>query len=114
MKHFHFPTALMHLLLLLLAGLTLRDWPDFFLGFSVLVLAVHLIWAVRSGRSFLSAHCAGIGLSLLAGSFGWIPTDSGPLGLSGGGFAWFFYCCALLISLLLLVLLHIARRIRKP
>ena len=98
MKHIHFPTLAMHTLLLLLARLTINDYPDFFLGFSVIMLTTHIIWAFKSRRDFHTAHTLGILLHLLVEAFGWMKISSGSFGLGGGEFAWFFYGIALAVS----------------
>ena len=113
MKHIHIPTLAMHALLLLLAQLTINDYHDFFLGFSVLVLAAHLIWAFNSRRDFHTAHTIGVILHLLVEYFGWVKISSGAFGLGGGGFAWFFYGIALAISFAILSILRIVRMIKK-
>lgn len=113
MKHIHLPTLLMHLALLLLARLTISSSPDFFLGCAIVVLILHVGLAVESKRSFSSAHLLGMGLYLLAPTFGLVNPDSGAFGLGGGGFAWFFYGVALAVSFVIISIIDIVRMIRK-
>ena len=109
MKHFHLPTLLTHIFLPLLAHLTINDYPDFFLGLSLFLLTVHLIWAIRSKRSFLLPSCMGMCLYFLACSLGFVETGRGIPGL-GSGFAWFFYGIALAIFTALQGILYLVFR----
>ena len=109
MKRFHFPTLAMHLLLLLLARYTINDYPDFFLGTSILVLIFHIVWAIESRRNFLIAHCMGIFLYRLSEMLGFVQIGSGFFGM-GGDFAWFFYGVALAISFVIHSIIRILRR----
>ena len=111
MKKLHIPTLVMHLLLLLLARLTLRDYPDFFLGCAIVVLILHLGWAIESKGNFLLAHGAGLGLYLLAKPLGLIFTGSGFSGM-GGEFGWLLYGAALAVSLAVHCIVNLIRRLK--
>lgn len=113
MKHIHFPTLAMHILLLLLARLTINHYHDFFLGVSVAVLTAHVIWAFKSKRDFHTSHTLGMILQLFAGYFGWVRISNGAFGLGGGEFAWFFYEIALAVSFVCHSILRIVRMIKK-
>ena len=113
MKRIHFPTLAMHILLLLLARLTISDYPGFFLGCAIVVLILHVGLAIESKHSFLTAHLLGMGLYLLAPTIGLVNPDSGAFGLGGGGFAWFFYGIALAVSFVIICIIDIVRMIRK-
>ena len=106
MKRFHFPTLLLHILLLLLARLTLGDYPDFFLGAAIPLLVIHAVWAACSADDFLPAHCMGLCLYTLSQTFGLLPDSL------GGGFAWFFYGIALAVSFAVLSIIRIVRWFR--
>lgn len=112
MKHIHFPTLAMHFTLLLLARLTINDYPDFFLVVSIAVLTAHIIWAFKSRQSFLYTHCLGMFLHGLSQTFGWVTISNGAFGLGGGGFAWFFYGIALAVSFAVLSILSLVRWIK--
>ena len=103
MKRIHLPTLLMHLALLLLARLTINDYPDFFLGCAIVVLILHVGLAIESKRNFLLSHGIGIGLFRISGGF---------YGM-GSGFGWLFYGVALAVSFAVLSILRIVRMIRK-
>lgn len=109
MKALHLPTLGMHLLLLLLARLTIFNYPDFFLGCAIVVLILHLGWAFASRGNFLLAHAAGLGLYLLAKPLGLISTGTGFYGM-GSEFAWLFYGVALAVSLVIQIILRIIRK----
>ncbi len=111
MKRLHLPTLLMHLLLLLLARLTIGDYPDFFLGCAIVVLILHVGWAIETKQNFLISHCMGIGLYLLAKPLGLVSIGGGFYGM-GSDFGWLFYGVALLVSFALLCLLALFRLIR--
>ena len=112
MKRIHFPTLLMHLLLLLMAGLLLRDYPGFFLGVSILVLLFHAAWSLESKKNLLLAHYLGAGLYLLAQPLGLVTTGGGFYGM-GSGFGWFFYGIALACSLALETVIAVVRFYRS-
>ena len=46
MKRFHFPTLILHILLIVFAALAINDYPDLFLGVSVLLLLAHIAWVI--------------------------------------------------------------------
>lgn len=112
MKRIHLPTLLMHLALLLLARLTINDYPDFFLGCAIVVLILHVGLAIESKRNFLLSHGIGIGLYLLAKPLGLVRISGGFYGM-GSGFGWLFYGVALAVSFAVLSILRIVRIIRK-
>lgn len=109
MKRLHLPTLGMHLLLLLLARLTISNYPDFFLGCAIVVLILHLGWAIESKGNFLLAHIAGLGLYLLARPLGLITIDGRFYGM-GSDFAWLFYGIALAVSLVIQIILRFVRK----
>ena len=106
MKRIHIPTLIMHVLLLALARITIGDYPDFFLGFSILVLILHAGWSMESQRSFLLSHSLGLVLYLLAQPLGFVSAEG-----IGGSFGWLFYGFALICSLVLESVIAIVRRL---
>ena len=113
MKYIHVPTLIIHGLLLVLAGTVIHDYPDFFLGFSILILIFHTGWAIESDRNFLPAHAIGTAVQLLAERLGLLTFAGGFYGM-GSEFGWFFYCIALVFSLAIqLVVALIKARRRK-
>lgn len=112
MKRIHIPTLIMHLLLLLLAMFTIGDYPDFFLGASVLVLIFHAAWALESKKNMLPAHFLGSALYLLAKPLGLITIEGGFWGM-GSDFGWLFYGFALIGSLALETVIAIVRYVRS-
>ena len=106
MKHIHIPTLIMHVLLLALARITVSDYPDFFLGFSIFVLILHGAWSMESQRSFLPARSLGLALYLLAQPLGFVSAEG-----IGGSFGWLFYGFALICSLVLESVIAIVRRL---
>lgn len=110
MKRIHIPTLIMHLLLLALARITLGDYPDFFLGLSILVLILHAGWSLESQRSFLLSHSLGLVLYLLAQPLG-IITFEGGFWSMGSEFSWLFYGIALVCSLVLETVIAVVRRL---
>lgn len=112
MKRIHIPTLIMHFLLILLARFTIGDYPDFFLGFSILVLLIHTGWAIVSKQNLLPAHCLGSSLYLLAEPLGIVTIGSGFWGM-GSDFGWLFYGFALIISLALETVIAIVRFCRS-
>ena len=113
MKQLHFPTLIMHILLIIFAASALNDYPDLFLCISIPVLLFHLIWAFRSKQDFHTAHCIGMILHILAAALGIVKGDSGAFGLDGGGFALFFFNIALGISFAAISLIRIVRYIKQ-
>ena len=113
MKYIHFPTLIMHILLIVFAATALNDYPDLFLCVSIPVLILHLIWAFRSTQDFHTAHCVGMILHILAAALGIVRGDSGAFGLGGGGFALFFFNVALGISFAAISLIRIVRYIKQ-
>lgn len=109
MKRFHFPTLIMHILLMVFAALTLNEYPGFFLGGSLFVLLLHIVWVIKIKGSYSTAHGLGLLLQALAQYLEIIRGDSGAFGLGGGGFALFFYNIALAVSFLLICLIGIIR-----
>lgn len=112
MKYIHVPTLIIHGLLLVLAGTVIHDYPDFFLGFSILILIFHTGWAIESDRNFLPAHAIGTAVQLLAERLGLLSFAGGFYGM-GSSFGWFFYCIALVFSLVLHLLIGIAKASRR-
>lgn len=109
MKHIHFPTLLLHGLLLVLAKLLMNDIPDGFLWAAGMLLVGHLIWSCVSTRSLAVSHLLGCGIQALVFRFGLIEADNGAFGLGGGGFALFFYLIALGGSAVLEAVIGIVR-----
>ena len=109
MKRFHFPTLIMHILLMVFAGLTRNDYPDFFLGVSSLVLLAHIAWVIEIKGHYFTAHALGIALHALVQYLGILRGDSGAFGLGGGGFALFFFNIALAVSFTIICLIGIIR-----
>ena len=98
MKHLHFPTLLMHLILPALAAVTINHYHDGFLLCALIVLTAHALWSARSARNLLPAHLLGTVLQLALFSLDVIEVHSGAFGLGGGEFALFFYQIALALS----------------
>lgn len=113
MKPLHFPTLIMHILLIVFAASALNDYPDLFLCISIPVLLLHLIWGFRSKQDFHTAHCIGMILHILAAGLGIVKGDSGSFGLGGGGFALFIFNIALGISFAAISLIRIVRYIKQ-
>ena len=109
MKRFHFPTLIMHILLIGLAALTIHDYPDFFLCVSILVLLAHIAWVIEIKGHYFAAHGLGILLHALAQYLGIVSGDNGSFGLGGGGFALFFFNIALAVSSAVICLIGIIR-----
>ena len=109
MKHFHFPTLIMHILLILFAVLTLNDYPDLFLGVSLFVLLVHIAWVIEHKSRCLTAHSLGIVLHVLAQHLEIVRVDNGAFGLGGGGLALFFFDIALAVSFAVICIIGIIR-----
>ena len=109
MKRFHFPTLIMHILLIGLAALTLNDYPDFFLGVSILVLLAHIAWVIEIKGHYFTAHGLGILLHALTQYLGIVSGDNGSFGLGGGGFALFFFHIVLAVSFAVICLIGIIR-----
>lgn len=112
MKRIHIPTLIMHLLLLLLAMVTIGDYPDFFLGAGILVLILHAAWAIESKKNLLPAHFLGSALYLLAQPLGLIRIEGGFWGM-GSDFGWLFYGFALIASLALETVIVIVKHFLK-
>lgn len=112
MKRIHIPTLIMHLLLILLARFTIGDYPDFFLGASIVILIFHAGWAIESKKNLLLAHYLGSGLYLLAQPLGLVTIGGGFWGM-GSDFGWLFYGFALIISLALETVIAIVRFYRS-
>lgn len=112
MKHIHYPTLIMHLMLLLLAMVTIGDYPDFFLGAAVLVLILHAAWAIKSSKNLLPAHYLGSVLYLLAKPLGLITIEGGFWSM-GSDFGWLFYVFALIASLALETVIALIRYARS-
>jgi len=98
MKHLHFPTLLMHLILPALAAVTINHYHDGFLLFALIVLTVHAICCARTERNLLPSHLLGTALQLALFALGAIEVHSGAFGLGGGEFALFFYQIGLTVS----------------
>lgn len=113
MKRIHTPTLLMHILLIILAVLTMNDYPDLFLWVSIAVLLAHVLLTVETKGNYLVSHTIGIAIQLLFMYLGVIREDPGPFGLGGGGFALFFYQIALAVSFGLHSLIGLVRLIRS-
>ena len=113
MKRFHYPTLIMHILLMLFAVLTLNDLPDLFLGVSLLVLLMHIAWVIENKGNYFTAHGLGIVLHVLAQHLEIIRDDNGAFGLGGGGFALFFFNIALTVSFVVICLIGIVRSCRE-
>lgn len=109
MKRFHFPTLIMHILLMVFAALTINDYPDLFLGVSLFVLLVHIAWVIARKGNYFTAHTLGIVLHILAQHLEIISVDHGAFGLGGGGFALFFFNIALAVSFVVTSLIGIIR-----
>ena len=109
MKSFHYPTLIMHILLILFAVLMLNDYPGLFLGVSVFVLLVHIAWVVERKSRCITTHGLGIVLHILAQHLQIVRADSGAFGLGGGGFALFFFNIALLVSFAVICIIGIIR-----
>ena len=109
----HFPALLLHILLLILARLTVNDAPDIFLGCAALVLILHFGWAIDFKRNYVLPSCMALGFYFLAEPLGLVTIESGYMGLGGGGFGWLFYGVALAISLAAHSILGIVRYIRR-
>ena len=109
MKRFHFPTLIMHILLILFAALALNDYPDLFLGVSLLVLIAHIAWVIEINGHYLTAHGLGIALHALVQHLGIIRGNQGGFGLGGGGFALFFFDIALAVSFAVICIIGIIR-----
>ena len=112
MRHIHIPTLVMHLLLLLLAMLTIRNYPDLFLGIAVVVLLIHIAYALKVKKNYLVAHCIGIVLHFLAQYLGIVRDVPDPFGLSGGGFALLLFNTALAVSFTVIALIQLIRFMR--
>ncbi len=111
MKYIHFPTIILHILILLLARLTINDYPGFFLCCADVLLLFHFVWAIVSKKTFVIPNGIALGLYVLAESLGIVVINNGFFGM-GGGFAWFFYGIALLVSFAAHCILWTIRRIR--
>lgn len=109
MKRFHYPTLIMHILLILFAVLALNDYPDLFLGVSLLVLIAHIAWVIEINGHYFTAHGLGIALHTLVQHLGIIRGDQGGFGLGGGGFALFFFDIALAVSFAVICIIGIIR-----
>ena len=109
MNRFHFPTLIMHILMMVFAVLTLNDYPALFLGVSVFLLLLHLAWVIERKGRYFAAHGLGITFQALAQYLEIIRGDSGAFGLGGGGFALFFYNIALAVSFVAVCLIGIIR-----
>lgn len=113
MKRFHFPTLILHILLIVFAALAINDYPDLFLGVSLLVLIVHIAWVIEIKGQYFTAHSLGIVLHVLAQHLGIVRGDAGGFGLGGGGFALFFFDAALAVSFAVISIIGIVRFYRK-
>ena len=109
MKRFHYPTLILHILLMVFAVLALNNYPGFFLGVSAFVLLAHAAWVIEVKGRYVTAHGLGIVLHALAQHLGIIRGDSGAFGLGGGGFALFFFNIALVVSFTIVCLTGIIR-----
>lgn len=109
MRRFHFPTLIMHILLILFAVLMLNDYPGLFLGVSLLVLIAHIAWVIEHKSHCFTAHGLGIILHILAQHLEIIRADNGAFGLGGGGFALFFFNIALAVSFAVISIIGIIR-----
>lgn len=109
MKSFHYPTLIMHILLILFAVLMLNDYPGLYLGVSLLVLIAHIAWVIEHKSRCLTAHSLGIVLHILAQHLQIVRADNGAFGLGGGGFALFFFNIALAVSLAVICIIGIIR-----
>ena len=109
MKRFHYPTLIMHILLILFAVLALNDYPDLFLGVSLLVLIAHIAWVIEINGHYFTAHGLGIALHTLVQHLGIIRGDQGGFGLGGRDFALFFFDIALAVSFAVICIIGIIR-----
>lgn len=109
MKRFHYPTLIMHILLILFAVLALNDYPGLFLGVSLFVLLVHIAWVIERKSRCLTAHSLGIVLHILVQHLELVRVGNGAFGLGGGGFALFFFDIALAVSFAVISLIGIIR-----
>ena len=109
MKHFHCPTLIMHIILIVFAVLTLNNYPDFFLGVSLFVLLVHIAWVIEVKGNYFTAHGLGILLHFLAQRLEIFRSDSGAFGLGGGDFALFFFHIGLAVSFAVICIVGIFR-----
>ena len=112
MKHIHFPTLVLHILIPVLARLTMNTYSDAFLFLAAGLLLAHLLWCCLSSRNLLPSHLLGCLFQAAVFGTGLIQADSGFMGLGGGGFALFFYTIALGISAVLEVVITIFRHCR--
>ena len=113
MKRFHFPTLILHILLIVFAALAINDYPDLFLGVSVLLLLAHIAWVIEIRGRYFTAHSLGIVLHVLAQHLGIVRGDAGGFGLGGSGFALFFFDVALAVSFAIISIVGIVRFYRK-
>lgn len=109
MKRFHFPTLIMHILLILFAAFAVNDDPDLFLGVSLLVLIAHIAWVIEIKGHYFTAHSLGIALHALFQCLGIVRGDAGGFGLGGGGFALFFFDVSLAVSFAVISITGIVR-----
>ena len=108
----HFPALMMHILLLMLARLTINDYTDLFLVCTAVILTLHFIYAVISKKNDVLPGCAALLLYFLAVPLGIVTIDSGFMGLGGGGFGWLLYGAALAISLAAHCIVNLIRRLK--
>lgn len=114
MRYLHIPTLLIHGALLLLAALTINDYPDAFLVAAFLGLAAQLLLSSRRIRTALPCHLFGCAVQFAAFNLDLIRVSSGSFGLGGGGFAELFYLLGLGISLVSEILIAVFRLKRQP
>lgn len=93
MKHIHFPTIALHFFNLILALLTIHDYPGTFLVIGTAVLLAHVVWCLISPRNLSLTHLLGCGIQVIFFTF--FDVRSGAFGLGGGEFARLFYLFAL-------------------
>ena len=109
MKFIHFPTLILHGLLLMLAGLLLNDYTDGFLVIAGLALACHMVWDCISRRSLSLSHLLGCVVQYFVFRFRVITVSIGAFGLGGGELGLFFYQIALGATFLMEALIDLIK-----